>query len=159
MGALGEVLLIDGWGRALTLETTQAELLDKFGTLPLPSEASTRAVHVNAIRAAFQKINQDWILFPCPANELSDTQPHPYQLHTPAKKFEELSSSPLGVGALAIICWVTNMSDGGKPQFSNPVVIILRPLLTSPPTSDAVGHNLSDIGLDYNQPAKPLGKS
>jgi len=116
-GAPGEVLPIDGWGHALMLKTTQAEILDQFGTLPLTSEASARAAHVNAIRAAFQQINQDLILFSRPADELSDTQPHPYQLCTPAEKFEELSSSPLGVGTLAIICWVTNMSDRGNPSF------------------------------------------
>jgi len=159
MGAPEEVFLTDSWGSAPTLEMTPVKILDQFDTLPLPSKVGACTIYAQAIRANFQKINQDWILLSCQESEMSATQSHPYQLCTPAENFVELSSSPLGVRALAIIHWIITMSDGGEPQFLNPVTIVLGPFLNSPPANDEVGHNLSNVGLDFNMPAKPLGKS
>ena len=132
-GAPTEVFPVDGWGSVPDLGTRPTNLIEQFGTLPIPVEPGASAAHSQAVRQNFQQINQDWILSRRPASDITDAQPQLYQVWTPADKFRKLSRSSASVGALAIVQWVASTSDGGEPQFSQPVALVLSPLLTPPP--------------------------
>jgi len=112
----------------------------------------------DSICADFQQINQEWILLYHPEANILAMQPQLYQLKTPAKKFADLSQSSLGIGALTIVHWVATTSDGSKPQFMNPVAIVLRPLINSPLIGKDVGHDLSEQDHNLQVPAKLLGR-
>jgi len=141
------------------LDPVPPDILDQFSTIPLPSEVGAWAAHTLAIRSDFQHINQDWILLNCQPEDVMAAQPQMYQLKTPAEKFTDLAGASCGVGALAIIHWVATVSDGGEPQFTSPVAMVLGPLINSPQLGEDVGHDLSELGLDFTVPAVPLGKT
>jgi len=159
VGAPMEVFPADSWGSVPDLGTCPTNLIEQFGMLPIPVEPGASAAHSQAFRMNFQQLNQDWILLRHPASDITDAQPQPYQVLTLADKFHELSRSSASVGALAIIQWVTSTSDGGEPQFSQLVALVLSPLLTPPTTSRDVGYDLAELGLDFHVAMKPLGKS
>jgi len=131
-GAPVEVFPSSCWDTSPSGDPVPPDILNQFGMLPLPSEAGAHAAHTLAIRSDFQCINQDWILQNCQPDDITTTQPQTYQLKTPAEKIADLSSASRGVGALAIIHWVATASDGGKPQFTSPVAIVLGLLINSP---------------------------
>jgi len=158
-GAPAEVFPSSCWDTSSSGDPVPLDILDQFDTIPLPSKAGACAAHTLAIWSDFQHINQDWILLNHQPDDVTTTQPQAYQLKTPAKKFADLSSASRGVGALTIIHWVATASDGGEPQFTSPVAIVLGPLINSPQLGDDVGYDLSELGLDFNVPAVPLGKT
>jgi len=90
--------------------------------------------------------------------DITEVQPQPYRFQTPGEKFEDLSRTASGIGALAIIHWIAAISDGGDPQYTPPVAIVLGLLVNSPPLGNDVGHELGDLGIDFYVPAQPLGK-
>jgi len=61
-GAPAEVFPTLGWSISPGGDPIPPDILDQFGTIPLPSEAGMRATHMNSIWAEFQLINQEWIL-------------------------------------------------------------------------------------------------
>jgi len=54
--------------------------------------------------------------------------------------------------------WVASTSDGSDPQLTNPVVLVLGPLLVPPQDGAMLGTMLDDIGLAFQTPAISLGK-
>jgi len=126
--------------------------------LLLPSEAGAQAAHANSIQMEFQLINQEWILQSHLPADIMTTQPQPYQFKTPAEMFEDRSSTPCSIGALAIVHWIAATSDGGNPQYTSPIVIVLGPLINLPQIGNEVGHKLGELGIKFLAPAQPLGK-
>ncbi len=63
------------------------------------------------------------------------------------------------MGAIAIVQWVANTSDGGEPILTRPMLVVLGPLIATPQTGGSVGYELEDLGLSYQIPVQPLGKT
>jgi len=62
------------------------------------------------------------------------------------------------VGAIAIIHWVTSISDRGNPKYSKPVTIVLGLLIAALQPSNMVGYTIDNLRLSFNHPEKPLRK-
>jgi len=110
------------------------------------------------IKEDFLKINQDWLLKPRPEATMTPESPHLFTLRTPAEKYQVLTGAASGVGALAVVQWVVGTSDGGEPEYSKPVVLVLGPLIAPSQQGNNVGYDLGELGLSYHQPVQPLGK-
>jgi len=147
-----------GWSISTSGDLVLPDINDQFCTIPIPSEDGARATHTNSIRADFQLINQEWIVQSHPPNDITDSQPQPYRFKTPGEKFEDLSHTSTSINALAIDHWIAAISDGGDPQYTPPVAIVLGPLINSPPLRNNIGHKLGDLGIDFYVLAQPLGK-
>jgi len=57
-----------------------------------------------------------------------------------------------------VLQWVTSTSDGSNLQLTNPVVLVLGPLLAPPQDGTHVGTMLEEVSLTFQIPVKPLGK-
>jgi len=158
VGAPVEVFPDSSWAGNSNLGMTPTDLRDQFGTREPPLGAVENTVFLQSTHDEFLHINQAWLLCARTPTEIMATPVHQYAMQTQAEKYHTLTTMPLGVGALIMVQWVANTSDGGDAQLTNPVVLVLGPLLTPPQEGSSISTMLTDAWLDFHKPAKPLGK-
>jgi len=122
----------ESWAGVPPTDPLSTDLRGQFGFRPLSSDAADLATQQTRLCEEIQQLNQAWLLKPRLASLITPSAPQTFSVRTPAEKFQALGTHPRGVGALAAIKWVINTSDGGNPIFSQPVVLVLGPLIAPP---------------------------
>jgi len=153
-----DVFPTESWANTPGKGAPPTDLRSQFGTIRTSGDANSVTIQQQSLRTAFLQINQSWLLKDRHLDSINQTDPQLFTMQTPAEKFHALTTNHHGVGALAIVHWVTSISDGGEPEYSKPLAIILGPLIAAPQDGNTIGYKLEDLGLSFDQPAQPLGK-
>jgi len=146
------------WAGASNLGMTPTDVHGQFSTHEPLLSMGENTVFLQSIHDKFLRINQEWLLCARTPTEITATPTHHYVVQTQAEKYHTLTTMPLGVGTLIVVQWVENTSDGGNAQLTNPVVLVLSPLLAPPQEGGNVGTTLTKARLNFQKLAKPLGK-
>jgi len=99
-----EVFPSGSWVRATTKVPLHMDICGRFGSCPIPGDATACVAVQTQIREDFQQINQDRLLQLCPDDIILPNTPHHFLLCTLAKKYQVLMGANSAVGTLARSC-------------------------------------------------------
>jgi len=158
VGAFPSVFPKSSWAHSVPSNGT-SNMCGQFGACTFSSKVSDNMGQLPHIHAEFLHINQDWLLQPQVPRAITPSSQQWFVMCRPAEKFQKLTEVTLGVGAIAIIQWVASTSDSGEPILTCPLLVVLGMLIGTLQMGGFAGYELDDLGLSYQTPVQPLGKT
>jgi len=126
-----EVFPTESWANNPSEGTPPTDLWDQFSTIHTSRDTNGITMQQQTLCTASLQINQSWLLKECNPDLINPTDPQLFTMQMQAEKFQALATNQHGVGVIAIVHWVTSISNGGNPKYSKPVAIVLGPLIAA----------------------------